>query len=302
MTRHAVAAGLALAFAFALALGACSHAAPPVSPAAPGARVVALISASAEWKIVLAQLPGEPLHDTPFGPWFVHRLGAKDVVFFHGGYGKVAAAGSAQYAIDRWHPALLVNLGTCGGFGGERKVGDIVLATETIIYDIVERMGDPDEAIEDFHTRLDTTAWPARLAGRVVRAPLISADADLDPAAALALHAKFHAGAGDWESGAIAWVAAHNHTPVIILRGVTDVIDAAGNDPTYHAPGAWERASVSVMASLVSLLRDSAPDLVSSPPRTRRAERRGGRPGRRYHRAWPRASGWPCPATVARRR
>ena len=96
----------------------------------------------------------------------------------------------------------------------------------------------------------------------MVRAALISADGDLDPAAVAGLHAKFHAGAGDWESGAIAWVAAHNHTPVIILRGVTDVIDAAGNDPTYHAPGAWERASVSVMASLVSLLRAALPDLV----------------------------------------
>jgi adenosylhomocysteine nucleosidase len=258
MTTYAV-AGLGLA------LAACSRVA-PVAPVVPGARVVVLISASAEWKIVLAQLPGGLLHDTPFGPWFVHRLGAEDVVFFHGGYGKVAAAGSTQYAIDHWHPALLVNLGTCGGFGGERNVGDIVLASETFIYDIVERMGDPDEAIEDFHTRLDTAAWPARLAGRVVRAPLVSADTDLDPAAVAGLHARFHAGAGDWESGAIAWVAAHNHTPVLLLRGVTDVIDAEGNDPTYHAPGAWERASASVMAQLLALLSDALPDLTKSIP------------------------------------
>ena len=241
---------------------ACTHAPAPSAPAAAGSRVVVLISANTEWKIVRAQITDEAVHDTPFGQWFSHRLGTQDVVFFHGGYGKVAAAGSTQYAIDRWHPALLVNLGTCGGFGGAREVGDIVLASETTIYDIVERMGDPDEAIEDFHTRLDTAAWPTRLAGRVVRAPLISADADLDPAAVAGLHAKFHAGAGDWESGAIAWVAAHNHTPVIILRGVTDVIDAAGNDPTYHAPGAWERASVTAMASLVGLLREALPDLV----------------------------------------
>jgi adenosylhomocysteine nucleosidase len=224
--------------------------------------VVALISASAEWKIVRAQLTEPVEHDTPFGEWLVHRLGGQDVVFFHGGYGKVAAAGSTQYAIDRWHPALLVNLGTCGGFGGERKVGDIVLASETIIYDIVERMGDADEAIEDFHTRLPS-AWPARLTGRVIRAPLISADGDLDPAAVAGLAAKYHAGVGDWESGAIAWVASHNHTPVVILRGVTDVIDAAGNDPTYHAPGAWERASVAVMASLIALLSEALPDLAN---------------------------------------
>src|SRR5262245_11901904 len=240
---------------------ACAHTPAPSPPAAAGSRVVVLISANTEWKIVRAQITDEPVHDTPFGQWFRHRLGAEDVVFFHGGYGKVAAAGSTQYAIDRWHPTLLVNLGTCGGFGGERKVGDIVLASETIIYDIVERMGDADEAIEDFHTRL-AAAWPDRLAGRVVRAPLISADGDLDPAAVAGLAVKYHASVGDWESGAIAWVASHNRTPVIILRGVTDVIDAAGNEPTYNAPGAWERASVAVMTSLVALLGDALPELV----------------------------------------
>jgi len=251
----------------ALALAACHQAAAPAAPATSatsgGGVVVAMISASAEWKVILAQIPGEALHDTPFGQWFTHRLGAEDVVFFHGGYGKVSAAGSTQYAIDHWHPRLVVNLGTCGGFGGERKVGDIVLASETYIYDVIELMGDPDEAIEDFHTRLDTSRWPAKLAGRVVIGPLVSADRDIDPAAPPALRAKYHATVADWESGAIAWVAAHNHTPVMILRGVTDLVDAAGDDPTYNAVEVWQRASIAVMASLVSLLGEALPDLAS---------------------------------------
>src|SRR5262249_33189564 len=104
----------------------------------------------------------------------------------------------------------------------------------------------------------------------VVGARLISADGDLDPAAVAGLAAKYHASVGDWESGAIAWVASHNHAPVIILRGVTDVIDAAGNDPTYHAPGAWERASVAVMTSLVALLGDALRGVVRSLARARR--------------------------------
>ncbi|HEX3479357.1 MAG TPA: 5'-methylthioadenosine/S-adenosylhomocysteine nucleosidase [Kofleriaceae bacterium] len=262
--RRALPAALPLALAGAIA--ACSHGAGgPSAPGAPGPRVVAMISASAEWKVLRAQLPEAPQHDAPFGEWLIHRLGGQDVVFFHGGYGKVAAAGSTQYAIDRWHPALVVNLGTCGGFGGERKVGDIVLASETTIYDIVERMGDPDEAIADFRTRLDTSAWPARLAGRVAVGPIVSADRDLDPAAVAGLAARYHTGAGDWESGAIAWVASHNHTRVLILRGVTDVIDAAGNDPTYNDLDAWQRASVAVMASLVALLGDALPDLLPAP-------------------------------------
>jgi adenosylhomocysteine nucleosidase len=251
------------------------HAAPgPKGPATadagvagdPKVRVVALISANTEWKILRKQIPDEPVHETPYGQWLTHRLGGEDVLFFHGGYGKVAAAGSTQYAIDRWRPALVVNLGTCGGFGGARKVGDIVLASETTIYDIVEMMGDPDEAIADYATKLDPSVWPTRLADRVVVGPLVSGDRDLDPGAIATLAAKYHASVGDWESGAIAWVAAHNHTRVLILRGVSDLVDAPGGDPTYHAPDAWERASVAVMASLVALLGEALPDLLKAPP------------------------------------
>jgi adenosylhomocysteine nucleosidase len=114
--------------------------------------------------------------DTPYGEWMVHRF--RDVIFFHGGYGKVSAAASTQYAITRWHPRLIVNLGTCGGFGPTRKVGDVVLASQTIIYDIVEQMGDPDETIHDYSTTLDNTAWPARLRDRVDRAQEPSARVD----------------------------------------------------------------------------------------------------------------------------
>lgn len=241
------------------ALAAC-HAPTPTLPPAPRGGVVALISASAEWKIIAAQLAGDVRQQSAYGEWLVHRMGGEDVIFFHGGYGKVAAAGSTQYAIDRWHPRLLVNLGTAGGFGSARKVGDIVLASETIIYDIVELMGDPDEAIADYRTRLDTTRWPARLAHRVVVGPIVSADRDLDPAAVAGLAERFHADAGDWETGAIAWVAARTHTPLLILRGITDIVTAAG-DSTYHAPGAWERASEAVMASLVALLGEALPEL-----------------------------------------
>ena len=53
-----------------------------------------------------------------------------------------AAAASAQYALDRWHPAALINLGTCGGIAGRVERFATILATKTVVYDIVEQMGD----------------------------------------------------------------------------------------------------------------------------------------------------------------
>ena len=241
------------------AVAACATV--PRSPT-PTIDAVVLISAHAEWDALLAATAHAALDHEPYGDWFEGTLGGARVVFFHGGYGKVNAAGGTQYAIDRWHPRLVINLGTCGAFGHGLRVGDIVLASTTTIYDIFEAMGDPAEAIADFRTQVDTSHWPARLGARVHVEPLVSADRDLVPAEVAALAAKYNAGAGDWESGAIAYVAAKNHVPVVILRGVTDVLDATHPDPTYGNEAVWQDETRKLMVVLVELAGDALPDLL----------------------------------------
>ena len=49
----------------------------------------------------------------------------------------------------------MINLGTCGGFAGLIAPGEIVLADKTVVYDIVEQMGDPDEAVAHYATVLN---------------------------------------------------------------------------------------------------------------------------------------------------
>jgi adenosylhomocysteine nucleosidase len=58
----------------------------------------------------------------------------------------------------------------------------------------------------------------------VQRTLLVSGDRDLLVAEIPRLKREFGAVAGDWESGAIAWVAARNNTRCLILRGVTDLV------------------------------------------------------------------------------
>ena len=63
---------------------------------------------------------------------------------------------------------------------------------------------------------------------------MYSADRDLTAAGLREMDARYQPVVADWESGAIAWVAHKNGKPLLILRGVTDLVsperaEAQGN-------------------------------------------------------------------------
>lgn len=231
----------------------CAHSTPSApAPAAPPKAVV-IVSANAEWKLVKELYPDAPYQPTPWGETFEHSIDGERVVFLHGGWGKVAAAGSAQYAIDRWHPRTLVNLGTCGGFAGAIEKHAIVLVDRTVIYDIKEAMGDSAEAIRDYAIDLDLSWLTGAAPSPVVRSLLVSGDRDLVPADLAELASRYHAIAGDWESGAIAYTASRNQQRVIILRGVSDLVSPAGGE-AYGNPSAFAEGTAIVMRRLLTEL------------------------------------------------
>ncbi len=57
--------------------------------------------------------------------------------------------------IDKFNPEILIHLSTYGGFEGSINRLDIILANKTVIYDIIEAMGDSKEAIADYTTKID---------------------------------------------------------------------------------------------------------------------------------------------------
>lgn len=181
-----------------------------------------LVSANTEWRVVKPLLATEAIKTSPYGEYFFINVDGERVLFFQGGWGKVAAAGSTQYVIDHFHPARLINLGTCGGVEGRIKRFDVVAVEKVVIYDIAEAIGDSKEAIAEYSTSLPLLA---RLPVPVVKATMYSADRDLTAAGLRELDAPYQPVVADWESGAIAWVAHKNATPVLILRGVTDLVN-----------------------------------------------------------------------------
>lgn len=209
---------------------------------------VVLISANAEWRAVKELLHPPALENTPFGETFCQG-GAR---FLQGGWGKISAAASAQYALDHFFPPFLVNLGTCGGFAGRIERGALLLAEQTVTYDIFEQMGDSAAALEHYSVSMDLS-WLGILpaAPALQRGLLISADRDILPADLPMLIKKFDARAADWESSAIAWVAARSHARLLIVRGVTDLVGPQGGE-AYGDLTLFHSRTRAVMAELLA--------------------------------------------------
>jgi adenosylhomocysteine nucleosidase len=218
---------------------------------------VVIISAGAEWNPVRSRFPYVEPRPTPYGQCLTTQVYGSDrswlVTFFHGGWGKIDAAASAQYAIDRWRPSLLVNLGTCGGFAGDITAGEVLLVNFTLVHDIVEQMSDPDEALAHYATEIDLGWLRGPLPLPVRRELLLSADHDIIPGEIAGLRERYGAIAADWESGAIAHVAGRNNTRCLILRAVSDLVGPEEGE-AYVRPELFNVRTEAIMNRLLDSL------------------------------------------------
>ncbi|RPJ26992.1 MAG: hypothetical protein EHM33_09625 [Chloroflexi bacterium] len=210
-----------------------------------------LISAIAEWNAVKPLFPNAKLRRFPFGECFDILIQDEHISFFHSGWGKIASAGSMQYVIDKYSPDLIVNLGTCGGFEGTVKQGDIILVDKTYVYDIVELMGDLD-IVSYSASSLDLSWLTEPYPFPVRRGMIASADSDLPPGKIPFLK-SLGAIAADWESAALAWVAGRNNARLLILRGVSDMVGEAGGEAYNNIEMFNERAK-GIMEQLIEQL------------------------------------------------
>jgi adenosylhomocysteine nucleosidase len=203
-----------------------------------------------EWKALKKVYPKENYQNSPWGEYFYKKVQDQNVLFFQEGWGKVSAAGATQYLIDNFDPEILINIGTCGGFEGEIERFDIVLADKTIIYDIIEAMGDSKEAINDYTTQLDLSWLGEDYPTKVRKTLLVSADKDLRTEEIGLLNKEYGAVAGDWETGAIAYIAKRNKKKTLILRGVSDLVSSQHGE-TYGNFNLYVQRTDTVMTRLL---------------------------------------------------
>ena len=216
-------------------------------------KTIILISAIAEWEGVKPLFPDVKIRHFPFGECFDTIINDEHISFFHSGWGKIASAGSMQYVIDQYNPDLIVNLGTCGGFEGVVRQGDVILVDKTYVYDIVELMGDLD--IANYYASSLDLNWLAEPHPHPTRRGLIaSADSDLPPEKISFLKSR-GALAADWESAALAWVAQKNNARLLILRAVSDLVSEQGGE-AYGDIEIFNNRAKDIMKRLVGQLPD----------------------------------------------
>ena len=214
-------------------------------------KIVVLISAIAEWNAVKPLFPDAKIQRFPFGECFDIVIQDEHITFFHSGWGKIASAGSMQYVFDRYSPDLIVNLGTCGGFEGAVKQGDIILVEKTYVYDIVELMGNLD-IVSYYASSLDLSWLAEPYPFPVRRGMIASADSDLPPGKIPFLK-SLGAIAADWESAALAWVAQRNNARLLILRGVSDMVSDQGGE-VYNNIEVFNERAKGIMEQLIEQL------------------------------------------------
>jgi adenosylhomocysteine nucleosidase len=115
-------------------------------------------------------------------------------------------------------------------------------------------MVDPQAAIAHYTTDLDLSWLDESYPQDVRRTLLVSGDRDLMIQDIPRLKTEFGAVAGDWESGAIAYVAARNHTRCLILRGVTDLVSSSGGEAYDGNVQVFVQAAAQILRQLVNAL------------------------------------------------
>lgn len=217
-------------------------------------RTIILISANAEWRAVEEFLQPSNLINFPYGEGFDFTLGNYQVTLLHSGWGKSASAGAMQFVIDKLHPDITINLGTCGGIGELISLDETILAEGTFLYDILDLMGSSNTQLSYYATDLDLSWLPEPFPHPVRRGILASADSDLQPEKIPILKSQ-GAIAADWESGALAWVANKNNSRLLILRTVSDLVNEKGGE-AYGNIELYEERTRGIMKQLLEQLPD----------------------------------------------
>ncbi|MHB0774149.1 5'-methylthioadenosine/S-adenosylhomocysteine nucleosidase [Halomonas sp. WWR20] len=98
---------------------------------------IGIIGAMAEEVALLAShLENRETHHHVGSTFHTGQLQGVEVVILQSGIGKVNAAVGTTLLLDMYHPEVVINTGSAGGFGEGLNVGDVVISSEVRHHDV----------------------------------------------------------------------------------------------------------------------------------------------------------------------
>lgn len=161
-------------------------------------------------------------------------LNGKDLIYKTQHVGTQAAVLSTYLGIERYHPDLIINIGTAGGnqkLGA--RVGDIYISKIIYFYD--RRMqGSHYKYGSGNYASVDLHSFFFHCANNVKYGVVCSGDSyDVNQTDAHIID-KFHCDAIDMEAAGVAWVSVLTRTPMIAIKGITDYYGSLSNHQDHR--------------------------------------------------------------------
>jgi adenosylhomocysteine nucleosidase len=165
---------------------------------------------------------------------FQGRMGSQEAVVMPTGVGKVRAAASVQYLLDRFPIEAIIFTGAAGAINPEVKIGDVIIGEKTVQHDydtggrgVLEEMkttwfeADPDLVALAAKASQDT-----ELGDRVRIGTILTGDQGIvDSGKREWLRQTFQGDCVEMEGAAVASVCARNNVPFVLVRAITDLAD-----------------------------------------------------------------------------
>lgn len=166
-------------------------------------------------------------------------FGGVDIVLAQCGIGKVNATICTQMLIDRFDPGALVFSGVAGGLLPNMRVGDVVIASHLIQYDMdltafgrrhgeipgqESRMVESDPGMVQKAASAFDAAFPAAAEGPcLMLGTVVSGDRFIqDPETLRWLQREFSALATEMEGAAVGYTCGLNGVPFVVIRALSD--------------------------------------------------------------------------------
>lgn len=156
-------------------------------------------------------------------PAYSFKLEGKDCILALSGIGKVSAGLTTQLLIDKFSPSYIFNFGTCGGMNNSVKILNYYAVQKCCQYDF--DLSALDDVPVGYIQEYDSVYFNAVTDGLdfLEKRNIASADKFTHKDQDVKTINDMDCSICDMEAGAIAQVCTSNSTPLVVIKGISDI-------------------------------------------------------------------------------